>query len=167
MAILAQSDIRNNSGDVIYRNVGGIIRMQILEHSPNTSISGSANGTLFSVSFTKLLSASESNIIVESHIWGHGANSGVSGPYLEISGSGNRDYNHTYQYEGGQGNTPIHGMSWWTTLGAGSHTITAGWSPNNGSSGESPFTTLNTNQGQSDSRYRKHVSRLLVMEVVK
>lgn len=165
MAILSSTQLLNSSGNPLIRTSGGIIKMEILENTGNTGVSSAANGTLFSVTYTKVLSASESNLIIESYIWGHGANSGVSGPYLEVAGS--RNYNHTYTYEGGQGNTPVFGMSWWTNVAAGSVTITAGWSTNDGQGGNSPFTTLNTNSGQGDSRYRKKGSAIFVMEVVK
>jgi hypothetical protein len=165
MATLTATQVLNNSSAPLLNTTGGIIRMQLLEYSPNVGISGSSGSDLFSVTYTKLLSATQSNLIIESYIWGHGASAGVCGPYISVAGS--RNYNHTYTYEGGQGNTPIFGMSWWTSVAAGAVTITAGWSTNNGEGGNQPFTTLNTNQGQGDSRYRKKVSRILVMEVLK
>lgn len=165
MAILSATEIQSNNGSPLFRSVGGIVKMQLLENSGNVGVSGAANGTLFSVTYTKLLSATQSNLIIESYVWGHSASAGVCGPYIEVAGS--RNYNHTYTYEGGQGNTPIFGMSWFTSIAAGSVTITSGWSTNNGEGGNQPFGTLNTNQGQGDSRYRKHVSRILVMEVLK
>ena len=165
MATLTATQVLNSSSVPLLNATGGIIRMQVLEYGTNASISNSADGTLFSVTFTKLLSAAKSNIIIESYIWGHGDNSGVCGPYLSVAG--NRNYNHTYTYSGSGETNHVLGMSYWTNIAAGSVTVTAGWSPNNGDSGNAPFTILNQNQGQGAARYRKHVSRLLVMEVLK
>jgi hypothetical protein len=165
MAILGASQILTNSSVPLLNTTGGIIKMEVLENSGRVGVSNSSDGVLFSVTYTKLLGASESNLIVESYIWSHGDNSGVCGPYIAVAGS--RNYNHTYTYSGSGETNPIFGMSWWTSVAAGSVTITAGWSPNNGSSGEAPFTILNQNAGDGDARYRKHVSRLLVMEVIK
>lgn len=162
MAILTATEIQNNSSQTQIRTVGSLVNMSTLVYAPQVSISNSADGVLFSVTYNKILGATNSSLIIKLDCRGCGPYSGVCGPYLSVAGT--RNYSYSYLYSNGSEMTMLHGVAVWPGVTAGNNTITVGWSANNGSSGECPFTILNPNAGTSDARFRDQDSTVTVWE---
>jgi hypothetical protein len=164
MAILGSTTLTNSSGQVLSQTVGTLIKAETLEYSTRASVSNSSDGVLYTVSYTKILGATQSNLILKSDVRGRGPNSGVCGTYVAVAGT--RNYSYSYLYDNNaQEIYMIRGVGVFTGVAAGSQTITVGWAPNNGSGGEAPFTVLNPDQGDGDGRFRKQTSRLTIWEV--
>lgn len=164
MAILSASAILNNSNETLIRTTGTLINQQVLEYSTRVALSTSADTSAFSVTYNKILGATQSNLVIKADIRGRGSYSGVCGCYLAVSG--NRNYHYTHFYDNGAQEIIMwQGIATWTGYAAGSLTITAGWSTQDGGSGNRPFDVLNPDQGDGDARFRKQTSRITVWEV--
>jgi hypothetical protein len=161
MATLTSTQLVNASSQPLIRTSGSLVKHTSLFYDTRVGVSGSADATLFSVSYTK--EYSYTNLIVRAQIWGHGPSAGVCGTYIAVAGT--RNYDYSYHYDTGGQTVDIHGISLWTGISAGSVTITAGWATNDGQGGNQPFNILNQNQGDGDSRYWKHGSTITVWEI--
>ena len=162
MSILTATEIQNNSSQTQIRTVGSLINISTLVYTPQVSISTSADGTLFSVTYNKILGPTRSNLIIKLDCRGCGPYSGVCGTYLSVAGV--RNYSYSYLYSNGSEMTMLHGVAIWTSVAAGNNTITVGWAAQTGGSGEAPFTILNPNAGQTDARFRDQDSTVTVWE---
>lgn len=146
---------------------GFIVSSTAIRNGTRTAVSLGATGTLFSGTFTKL--RADTTIIATCNIFGDGFNSGQCGTYLRID-SGTPDFSIGYQYDGQWGayqTTTISGQCQFTGVSAGSHTITAGWATQNGTTGDRPFNNLNPNNAvTSETRNQQMVSSIFVYEIV-
>jgi hypothetical protein len=78
------------------------------------------------------------------------------------------DYGMAYQYDGAWSSvnqtTIVFGQAQWTSVAAGSHTMSFGWNTRDGNTNNRPFNNLNPNSSD-DSRNQQMVSRIVVYEV--
>jgi len=156
-----------------------IVAVGFAENSTRYSLSNSASTAIFTVSFTKTLSATASKIIVFGNIGGRGNYSDHSGCYFDCLTTGvtKHDTNDSKAFRGitmgeSASNTRkqnlIVNQEWedTTNLGAGSHTFEFGWRVRNGSSGEKPFLVINVNSGD-DGRSHQTSSTFTFYEVLR
>lgn len=144
---------------------GAIIGTTIVRTNTRTSVSAAASSTLFSGSFTKISSTSQ--LIAFCNVFGAQYSSGNSGVGMNIDGS-SWDYGVAYQYDGAWSSTTqttiIVGMSRWSGISAGSHTVGFGWNTINVESNR-PFAILNPNSSD-DSRNQQMASSIILYEVI-
>ena len=162
MANLLSTSITNSSNQVLIRSTGSLIKVDTLVYTPQVSISTATDATLFSVTYNKILSSSASDLVIKLDCRGCGPYSGVCGTYLSVAGV--RNYSYSYLYSNGSEMTMLHGIAVWDGVAAGNNTITVGWYSADGSSGQSPFKTLNPNAGTTDGRFRDQDSTITVWE---
>jgi hypothetical protein len=162
MANLLSTSITNSSNQVLIRSTGSLIKVDTLVHTPQVSISPAQAGTLFSVTYNKVLGSSASSLIIKLDSRGCGPYSGVCGTYLSVAGT--RNYSYSYLYSNGSEMTMLHGIAVWDGVAAGNNTITVGWDTADGGGGNAPFSFLNPNAGQTDSRFRDQDSTITVWE---
>jgi hypothetical protein len=162
MATLGATQITDSSGQALVRSSGSLINVSTLVYTPQVSISPAGDATLFSVTYNKILSSSASDLVIKLDCRGCGPYSGVCGTYLSVAGV--RNYSYSYLYSNGSEMTMLHGIANWTGVAAGNNTITVGWYAYTGGTGEAPFSILNPNAGQTDSRFRDQDSTITVWE---
>jgi hypothetical protein len=203
IASTVQGDIYYNSGSAIARLAPGtsgqflktqgasanpvwgtvdpasIVNVGFAENSTRYALSDSANTALFTVNYTKIMSATESKIIVIGNIPGRGSYSDFMGMYFDCltSGISVHNTNDSAAFKGisngsapsasRQGNIIIN-QTWENTtyLTAATHTFEFGWRTRNGSSGDKPFTTLNPSSSD-DPRSHQHSSTFTFFEVLR
>ena len=161
MASLTTTQLLNASSQPLVRTSGSLVKHTSLHYDTRVGLSGSADATLFSVSYTK--EYSYTNLIVRAQIWGAYGSAGVCGTYIAVAGT--RNYDYSYHYDTASETIDIHGIALWTGVAAGSVTITAGWATNDGTGGNQPMNVLNQNQGDQDPRFWKHGSTITVWEI--
>lgn len=161
--ILTSGGITDNSGNVLVRDSGSVVNVTRLNYpAGNVGVSGSANGTLWSTSVTKI-SGAETNLLVMARLTGHGPASGVCGTYLQIGSV--RSYQFTYIYDSwAQADYSFRGVDTFIGLAAGSQTVTVGWSPLDGTS-QNPFNIFNASGGSGDGRRRAQGSNIVIFEI--
>ena len=167
MSLLITNEVRTTSGKTLLRSTGGVIKVTTITVSGELTLSDSANGTIFSTTFTKLENSSTSDVHITWKLPGCGSYSYVCGSYIEVGGT--RSYESRYFYTPyGEPDNAITGVDTWTSLGSGSITITYGWSAADGGAGNKPYNFINPVQGRNDSRRRgPSYSKITVFEVLK
>jgi hypothetical protein len=159
--------IKNISGRTLLRNSGVIINAQVVKYNTEIAFSNLNQGIIFSVTCTKLLSASLSDLHVIWKIPGCGTNSYVCGSYISVGGVisyDNRYFYSAYAEPDGAlwGNEVFNGVPSGTQI-----PITVGWSSAD-STANFPYTYINPIQGRNDARRRGPASsNFLIFEVVK
>ncbi len=160
---LTLDGITDNSGNILVTTSGSQINVTTITWSTEIAISGAVDGTLLSSTFTKL-GGTETNLIVAARINGNGRSAGVCGSYIKINGVNNYTYNYVYD-NWSSGDQCYHGIDIWTGIPAGTIPITVGWAPNDGASGNLPFSYVNPTNGRTDSRHRAQSSYVTIWEV--
>jgi hypothetical protein len=167
--ILTIDTIETQSGGVLSSNwpSGMIIGSKIIRNGTRTSVSlGSGATTLFSGTYTKILSGSESKLIIRSSVFGAQYSSGNCGTAHIVNGS--YVYGVAYQYDGQWSSTQQTTVCWGQTehtgVAAGSVTVGWGWNPIGGGA-ERPFAIFNPNSSD-DVRNTQMISSIFVQEVV-
>jgi len=167
MSLLITNEVRTTSGKTLLRSTGGVIQTTTVTVSGEITLSYGTSGTMFSTSFTKLENSSTSDIHITWKIPGCGNNSYVCGTYIEVGGV--RSYENRFAYTPyAEPDGHLWGVDTWTTLGAGSNTITTGWSVASGGGGDGPYQYINPVQGRNDGRRRGPAfSKFTIFEVLK
>tara|TARA_B100001989_G_scaffold68618_1_gene46607 strand:- start:584 stop:1105 length:522 start_codon:yes stop_codon:yes gene_type:complete len=141
------------------------------------SVNTSSNGTLWTGSFTKQKSATESWILMDGMIPACNNYSDQCGAFAMLDGADtNNDTprHHGVYYAGANSSNGWARFIWQVhriiknddsaqELAAGSRTWTIGWYPRNGSSGEKPFQTMNPNSSD-DNRNNQYGGHLSIWE---
>lgn len=131
------------------------------------SVSGSANAVYWNAgSVTKTYGSTVSTLFVEANINGCDRSSGNCGTYVEVGGVRSYDFGYQYNNWNPGGTISVVGLMEVTTLGAGSHAITAGWSPQDGGTGNRPFIYAFGADGRADSRRYQQDGVIHVWEVL-
>jgi len=156
-----------------------IVNVGFAQNSTRYALSDSANTAVFTVNYTKIMSATESKIIVIGNIPGRGSYSDFMGMYFDCltSGISVPNTNDRAAFKGisngsapsgsRQGNIIIN-QTWENTtyLTATTHTFEFGWRTRNGSSGDKPFLQINPNSSD-DNRSHQHSSTFTFFEVLR
>jgi len=156
-----------------------IVSVGFAENSTRYSLSDSSDYAIFTVSFTKTLSATESKIIVHGQVSGRGNYSDHSGSYFDCLTGGVTCHNTNdskafkgismgeAQTNSRKGNLVIN-QQWedTTNLGAATHTFEYGWRVRSGSSGEKPFLVINPSSSD-DGRSHQTSSTFTFYEVLR
>lgn len=150
-----------------------VLKVSHFTNSTNTSIGDSSSGTIWSVNITKDYASADTDLIVFGALVGRGSYSDYCGVYAHISGSTSTSTDGSAYYDigynGESASRPciirIQGKRF-ESLGAGTHTLSIGWSTRNGSSGDKPFPIWNPNSG-NDGRCHQQRSNLVVYEVAR
>jgi hypothetical protein len=145
------------------------LAINVISSATRTSVSTSNRTTIISGTFTKL--RNDTVIRATSTVFGAGFFSGNCGVGLVLDfGTANErwDYGMAYQYDGAWSSanqtTMVFGQAQWTSVAAGSHTMSFGWNTRDGNTNNRPFNNLNPNSSD-DSRNQQMVSRIVVYEV--
>jgi hypothetical protein len=145
------------------------LAINVISSATRTSPSTSNRTTIITGTFTKL--RSDTVIRATSTVFGAGYYSGNCGVGLVLdfgTATERWDYGMAYQYDGAwsatQQTTIVFGQAQWTSVAAGSHTMSFGWNVADGGTGNRPFNILNPNSSD-DVRNNQMVSRIVVYEV--
>lgn len=146
---------------------GFILSSTAIRNSTRTALSISSGATIFSGTFTKL--RGDSTLIATCTVFGDGFYSGNCGVGMFIDSTSNWDYGCGYQYDGSWSSTiqttVVNGQSQWTGISAGIHTIGFGWKCANGSATDRPFSYVNPNTANSETRNQQMISSIFVYEI--
>lgn len=167
-SILTVDKLETVSGSRLISNFpsGMVIGSAIIRSSARTSISVAQSGILFSGTYTKILGALDSYLIIRSSIFGAQFSSGNCGTGVRVDSTW--DYGAAYQYDGAwsgtEQTTVIWGYHVFTGFAAGARTVGFGWNTADGSSNDRPFAILNPNSSD-DVRNQQMISSMLVQEI--
>ena len=147
---------------------GMLLAINVISSATRTALSNAANVTAFGGTFTKL--RSDTILRATCTVFGAGYYSGNCGVGLVLDyGTSNVrwDYGCAYQYDGAWSSTAqttmVMGHHQWSSVSAGSHTMSFGWNPADGTTSNKPFGYLNPNSSD-DSRNNQMVSRIVIYE---
>lgn len=168
MSILRTNRVENGNGAPLITSEGRhCVKFTRFQSASESSLSDAANAVYWNAgNVVKEYGSSTSTLFVKAVINGCDSYSGNCGTYLEIGGVRNYDFNYQYNNWSDSGTVTIEAVGEWTTLGAGSHAITAGWSTNDGSTGNRPFVYFNGGNGRADSRRNQQESVIHIWEVL-
>lgn len=154
-----------------------LVKVSHFYNGSRSNINDSANGTLWTGSWTKEKDAATSWILMEGMIPGTSNYSDQCGIYAELNGADTN--NDAKRYQGIYYAGVNHDTGWsrfllyvhriiknddaTQELGAGSRTWKIGWSTRSGSSGDKPFRVMNPNSND-DARNNQYGSRLAIWE---
>lgn len=168
MSTLRANRIENEKGHLMMSSDGRqCVKFTQYRTASESAQSNGANVVFWNAgNVTKTYGSTVSTLFVEANLNGCNRQSGNCGTYVQVGGV--RSYDFTYQYNNWNpgGTVTVVGLMEVTTLGAGSHAITAGWSPNNGSSSERPFAYFCGGDGRDDSRRYQQTAVIHVWEVL-
>lgn len=168
MSTLRTNRVENENGAPLIVTGGRqCVKFTRFRSAAESTLSDSANAVYWNAgNVVKDYNSSTSTFFVKAVINGCDSYSGNCGTYIEIGGV--RNYDFTYQYNNWSdgGTVTVEGIGEWTTLGAGSHAVTAGWSTQDGGTGNRPFVYFNGIDGRADGRRVQQESVIHVWEVL-
>ena len=144
---------------------GHIIQSFVIQNGTRSTVSNSAESTLFGDTFTKL--RSDTDIFTTCTVFGCDYESGNCGVGMKLNSTW--QFGCGYQYDGAWSGTIqttiIIGTGYWSTPPIGSTTIYFGWKPANGAANR-PFAIFNPNTTNGEARNQQFISSIVVYEVM-